>query len=95
MGGRFQDEELSQEDRQKLAAKFQAERQKMEQARQQAMQQEEILAAGQQLQKDIITAMKEQDSQTEALMQRLRDLRAKLQALEAGNGNAAPASEDS
>lgn len=94
MGGRFQDEDLSQEERQELAAKFQAERRKMQQAQQQAMQREEVVAAGRKLQEDILTAMKEQDPQTEALMQRLRDLRAKLQTLEAGN-DAEHTSEDS
>lgn len=85
MGSRFQDEDLSQEERQKLATEFQAERRKMQQAQQQAMQREEVVAAGRELQEDILTAMKEQDPQTENLMERLRELRQQLQAMEAGN----------
>lgn len=87
MGGRFQDEDLSQEEREALAAEFQAERQKLQQAQQQASQQEEVVAAYRKLQENVITAMKEQDPQTEALMQRLRDLRQQLQAMEASNAS--------
>lgn len=82
MGQRYKQEDMSQEERQKLAADFKAERRKMQQARQQVMQKEEVRTAGQELQKNIIAAMKEQDPQTEVLIQRLRSLRQKLQAIQ-------------
>lgn len=87
MGSRFQKEDLSEEKRRELAAAFQAERRQMEQARQQVMQQEDIRAAGRQLQEDILTAMKEQDPETEVLLERLRKLRQQLQAIESGEAN--------
>lgn len=90
MGERYKNEDLSQEERQKLAGEFKAEREKMQQARQQAKQKEEIRVSGQALQESIIVAMKEQDPQTEELLQRLRKLRQKLQAMQSsGDGPAA------
>lgn len=90
MGKRYKSGDLSEEDRQKLATEFQAERQKMEQAKQEVMQQEEIRTQGAELQEDILTAMKEHDPQTEDLLQRLRELRQELQAMQSG----APGSQD-
>jgi uncharacterized coiled-coil DUF342 family protein len=90
MGDRYNKEDLSEEERRKLAGDFQSERQKMEQARQQVMQQEEIRTAGQELQQHILIAMQEQNPQTDELFQRLRKLRQKLQAMQSsGDGPAA------
>jgi len=82
LGKRFQNEELSKEERQKLASEFQAERQKMQQAQQKVLQQEDIRKAGEKLQEDTLTAMKEQDPQTEELLQRMEKLRQQLQAMQ-------------
>lgn len=90
MGKRYKSEDLSEEERQELATDFQTERRKMQQAKQTAMQQENIQAEGTKLQQDIIAAMKAQDSQTEELLQRLRELRQELQAMKSG----APGSQD-
>lgn len=72
--------DLSQEERQAVMQDFAAERRALQQARAAALQQPEVQAAGEQLQKDTLAAMKAQSDETGPLMEDMRALRAKLRA---------------
>ena len=71
---------VSKAERMSAMMSFQAERQKMMQARTAAMQDPKIQKDGKALQHDMIVAMKKQDSHTGQLLKDVKSLRAKIMA---------------
>lgn len=85
---KMQSGDLEQSERQAVMQDFQAERQEMTQARNEVMQQPEIQSAGQELQEDTLAAMKEQNSETQTLLDDMDSLRSELQSKMPQSGQA-------
>lgn len=73
-------EDVEEAKKQALVQEFQQERQKMLSAQREALAEADIKQAGEKLQQDTLAAMKAQDEQTEALLERLARLRKDLRA---------------
>ncbi len=65
--------DISQEEKQALAKKFQKTRSSLQQAQQKAMQSEAVQKARQAFEQALMTAMKESNGETEALVKELRE----------------------
>lgn len=71
-----QAEDMDKKERQSLAQEFQQTRQKLGNARREAMQDEEVQEKTEALQQDMIAAMKEQNPETEKLLKQMEALQA-------------------
>ncbi len=80
------DKKLGKDERKETIQSLQAERQKMMKARTAAMKDPEVKKDGKALQKDMIAAMKKQDSHTEQLLKDVQMLRTKIMASAAAHG---------
>lgn len=76
----LQDGSLSAGEQQTLAQEFQEVRATLAGARQQAMATEVMQTQGQAFQEDLLAAMREQDSRTDALLQRMSVLQSEMQS---------------
>jgi hypothetical protein len=77
----LQDEELDKEKRQQLINTYREKDMRLQRARQEAMQNEEVRKAAEDLSEATLTAMREQDPKTEELLQELEQLQQRMQKL--------------
>lgn len=90
IGEKLKSGDVEKSERQKLMKDLRSKQQKMRKAQQSAMQKPEVQAAGQELQKQTLAAMRDQDSQTDELLDRMKELRSKLQSMQQNARGGAP-----
>lgn len=77
--GQIQDESLSDEERQQMLQEAQQAQQQLQEAQQVAMQNEDVVEAQQTFQEDLMSAMRELDSETDQLIEEFQRIRQEMQ----------------
>ncbi|QBQ53696.1 hypothetical protein [Nitrosococcus wardiae] len=91
--GQMQDQELAEEKRKQLIREYRQKDAGLQQASRRAMQDEKVREAAQELSQSTIAAMREHNSETEQLLQEMKQLRQEIQQMvaqlktEEGTGN--------
>jgi uncharacterized membrane protein YdfJ with MMPL/SSD domain len=79
--GQFQDQGLTEDKRKQLVMEYQQKDAQLQQAGRDAMQDEEVHKAAEELSKATIVAMREQDPKTAELLQEMEQLREEMQQI--------------